>query len=108
MHPSFGILTPEEFKACVTAPAGGALEIIRRKDPLYGYGTGAPLKKYKVSFTREVTFIERASTTVEAENEDHVKTICNTSVELLDSLDWERDDFGNEILDHEVANIEEI
>jgi len=87
MTKSFGVLTPEEFKAALEAPAGGALKIIRKKDPMWGRSAGEVSKfKVRVYATATVTEEDIHTFDVEAINEDQAKEAAEI---LAKEHDWD-------------------
>ncbi len=95
-HPSFGPLTPEEFKRAAALPAGAAAAVIRRHDPLWGLVAGdAVIKKYKVSVSRAVSSRITASVEVEADNEANaekiVRAMSSHTFDWQDPDDWDND-----------------
>jgi hypothetical protein len=71
----FGPLTPEQFQSAVDAPYGGAAEILRRHDPMWGKFTGDGEKiKWKVRLHQQVTM--QAVTYVEAATEEEAEALA--------------------------------
>ncbi len=94
-HPSFGPMTPEEMSAALAAPYGKAAEIVRKHDP--HFGKAAEDKKWRVTFSRQVT--ERGYAIVKAATEEEANELAmdvpDADVKSLDYDDpwtWEIDE----------------
>lgn len=102
-HPSFGVLTKEEFDQARNAPAGGAAQIIRKKDPLWGLVRGET-KTFKVEVSKRVYRTDTATVEVEAQDEDQARL-------LIDNMDWDEfkwfEGFDEDEDDHEIDSVKE-
>lgn len=106
-HPSYGILTPEEFAHALAQPYGGAQRIINRKDPLWGLtaGSSSDLKKFTVQ-VRAVAQITQTRTKqfdVFARDEDHAAKQAEAQASNHD-FDFDQD---VEDIDYEIDDVEE-
>ncbi len=104
MSKSFGKLTPEEMAAAVNAPAGQAVKILRKADPLWGRGDGEKIK-WRARCSRRVK--EYGSITVEATSQEEAERL----IERADDgeFSW-GDDFDAGYMDDgfEIEDIEAV
>lgn len=86
-HPSYGILSKEDFERLQMLPEGQAGKEIRKKDPLWGLTAGDELKPFKIKVTASCTISqsETQTFTVSAPNEEAAKEIVG---ELADNHSW--------------------
>jgi hypothetical protein len=71
----FGPLSPEQFQEAVDAPYGGAAEILRKHDPMWGkFPSTGEKKGWKVTLHQQVTMM--ATTTVLAETEEEAEALA--------------------------------
>src|SRR5690606_28907904 len=102
-HPSFGVLTKEEFEQARNAPAGGAAQIIRKKDPIWGLVKGET-KTFKVEVSKKVYRTDTATVEVEACDEKQAETI-------IDNMDWDdfkwSEGYDEDEDDHEIYSVKE-
>jgi hypothetical protein len=104
MHPVYGVLTEQEFKAAIVAPAGGAAKIIRQKDPLWGLDIGDE-KKFKICVSRKRTIRDTAEVTIAADNEENARK----AVDRMDWGDFSWDEGYNEDCDdYEIEEVVDI
>ena len=83
-HPVYGVLSKEEFLEAMKCSAGGALNIIQERDPLWGKTISIDnLKKHKCRVTRTVSVNRKdfALVVIEATDKNHAK-------EILNDMDW--------------------
>jgi hypothetical protein len=71
----FGPLSDEEIQAAINAPFGGAADILRKHDPMWGkfLSTGDKIR-WKVTLHQQVTM--QATTYVEAETEEEAEELA--------------------------------
>lgn len=107
-HPSFGALSPEQFKTAQAAPFGGAKEIIQRIDPLWGStaGDADQMKKYRVEIRAIARIVQKQSAAFEvtAENQEAAEKVA---LELADRHDFDFDQDTDHI-DYEISDTERI
>lgn len=89
----FGPLSAEEFQQAIDAPFGGAADILRKHDPLWGKLSpdGAPIK-WKVRLEQEVTMV--AFLTVEAATAEDAIAIAEETADKARDLGWDFDSDG--------------
>ena len=80
MNNPLGPISAEDFQRAIDAPFGGASEILRKHDPLWGKINRDPepgkLTKWKVFVTQQVTM--EAYANIEAETEEDALEIART------------------------------
>lgn len=76
---AWGGMTEADIEAAIGAPAGEAVRIIRKYDPLFGREIGNA-NRYKVSICRTTALLERAEVVVEADSPEKARE----AVKLMD------------------------
>lgn len=90
---SLGILPEDAFQKALDAPAGAAIKIIQKFDPLWGLDQkyrGLKLKKFRAECKQKKIIEQFCTIEFEAYTEDHAHEILNR---LPDSrFDWDDGD----------------
>ena len=94
----WGNMSQEDVAACIAAPAGKAVDIIRKYDPAWGC-SGQGKAVFEVTITKRITTVEQAKVRVVAEDEDAAEKVVKA-----DRGNWHKLDFK----DVDGADDEEI
>lgn len=105
MSKSFGPISLQEFQECIDAPAGGAVKIIRKYDPEFGYGEER--KNFRVYVTREfiTTISQFAEKIIKASSVQHAKAVARSIPQY--KWDWRDNSECSDVDDFQIDDAEE-